>query len=132
VAVRPSSRVAIVDEHDTVADKNLVFYGDALADESVRRDLAQSTHDGVFLNLNERANLALVADAATVKIDEVINLHRSAELNVLRYTLKFGIIHSSPHFRLPRCENGLEAQIGPLVRPPSDPATRLTSFRDLR
>ena len=51
--------VAIVDEHDAVADKDLVFDGHALADEGVALDLAVFADEGVFLDLDKGADLGV-------------------------------------------------------------------------
>jgi len=66
--------VAIVDEHDAVADEYLILDGDALADEGVALDLAISTDGGVFLYLDKGADLGAVANRAAVKVDEFVEL----------------------------------------------------------
>ena len=58
--------VKVVDEHDAVADEDLVLYGHAFADEGVALDLAVPADGGVFLYLDKGADLGAVADGATV------------------------------------------------------------------
>ena len=58
--------VEVVDEHDAVADEDLVLNGHALADEGVALDLAVPADGGVFLDLDKGADLGAVADGATV------------------------------------------------------------------
>jgi hypothetical protein len=53
-----------------VADEHLVFDGHALADEAVRGDLAALADDGVLLDFDERADLRVGPDRASVEIHE--------------------------------------------------------------
>ena len=69
-AGRGAGRKGIVHEHHAVADKHFVLHGDTLANERVRGDLAAAAHDGVLLNLDERANLRPVADSTAIQVDE--------------------------------------------------------------
>ena len=71
-AVGGGTGVEVVDEHDAVADEDLVLDGHALADEGVALDLAVLADSGVFLDLDEGADLGAVTDGAAVKIDEGI------------------------------------------------------------
>ena len=57
-----------------MADEYLVFDGYALADESVALDLAVIADGGVFLYLDEGADLGAVADGAAIEIDEIVKL----------------------------------------------------------
>jgi len=66
--------VTVVDEHDAVADEDLVLDGDTLADEGVALDLAVPADGGVFLDFDKCADLAAVADRAAVKVDKFIEL----------------------------------------------------------
>ena len=66
--------VAVVDEHDTVADEDLVLDGHPLADEGVALDLAVPADDGVFLDFDKGADLGAVANRAAVKVDEFVEL----------------------------------------------------------
>src|SRR5207237_1285299 len=81
------ARVAVVDEEDAMTDADLVLDGDAFADEAVRGDFAASANAGVFLDLDEGADLGVVADGAAVEVDEgsVVDLHPLAKLDVRRY-----------------------------------------------
>ena len=58
--------VAIVDEHDTVADEDLVLDGHPLADEGVALDLAVSADGGVFLDFDEGTDFGAIANRAAV------------------------------------------------------------------
>ena len=58
--------VFVVDEHDTVADKCIVFDGDAFADKGVTLDLAAFADVGVFLDLDKGANTGVIVDGAAV------------------------------------------------------------------
>jgi hypothetical protein len=48
----------------------------------VARDFAVAAHTGALLDLDERPNLAAIADFTTVKVDEVVDGYIAAELNV--------------------------------------------------
>ena len=65
-ALGSGAGVEVVDEHDAVADEDLILDGDALADEGVALDLAVSADGGVFLYLDEGADLGAVANRAAV------------------------------------------------------------------
>src|SRR6059058_1933902 len=69
------ARMAIVDERDTVTDKDVVFQGNAFTDECVTRNLAARADSGVFLDLDKRSNLGLVANLTTIEVDETKNAH---------------------------------------------------------
>jgi len=73
-AVGGGAGVEVIDKHDAVADKDLVLYGHALADEGVALDLAVPADGGVFLDFDEGAYLGAVADGAAVKVDEFVEL----------------------------------------------------------
>jgi hypothetical protein len=60
----------IVDEHHTVPDENFVFDRDAGTNERVTRNLATLSDVRIALNLDERANLRRVSDAASVEVYE--------------------------------------------------------------
>jgi hypothetical protein len=62
--------VPIVDEHHAMADENFVFDRDPGTYERVTRDLAALADMRVALNLDERAQLRRVSDAASVKVYE--------------------------------------------------------------
>src|SRR5207302_7060336 len=62
------ARIAIVDEGDAVPDKDVVFQGHAFTNKRVTRNLAARADFGVFLDLDERSNLGLVANFTTIKV----------------------------------------------------------------
>jgi hypothetical protein len=53
-----------------MANKDIVFDLDALADERVTGDLYVPAYFSVLLNLDECTNFAVVANGATIKIYE--------------------------------------------------------------
>ena len=63
-------------------DEDAVFKRDAGADEGVALDLAARAHDRSGLNLDERPDARLVADAAAVQVREGLDDHPVAELDV--------------------------------------------------
>ena len=85
-AVIRRARIQVVDEHDSMADKNVIFDGDSFTDESVRRNLAPAPNERIFLNLDEGADLGLVAHIATIEIDQISleDLHSVAQENIGR------------------------------------------------
>src|SRR4029453_8331651 len=80
------ARVAIVREHHAVAHENLIVDDHSLADEGVRRYLAAGPDDRFLLDLDERADLRLVADCTSVEIDErgLDDAHTLPEANGIR------------------------------------------------
>jgi hypothetical protein len=52
-----------------MADEHLVLDGDAFAQEGVRRDLAARADTRASLDLDQGADLCLVADGAAIEID---------------------------------------------------------------
>jgi hypothetical protein len=52
----------------------------------VARYFAASSHSGVLLNFDERPNLCLVADCASIEIDELSQLDIFPELHVWGHT----------------------------------------------
>ena len=54
-----------------MADKDSVFDRYAFANEGMARNLAVVPHLCVLLNLHERADLRVVANLATVQVDEL-------------------------------------------------------------
>jgi len=77
-------RIAVVDEHNAVADEDVILDRDAFADESVARDLAAFTDSCILLDLDKRANLRFIADLTTVQVDELGELDVSPKLHVRR------------------------------------------------
>jgi len=63
-------RVAVVDEDGPVPDEDLVLQGHPLAQEGVRGDLAQASHRGVLLDLDEGPDPAVGPDGAPVQVDQ--------------------------------------------------------------
>jgi hypothetical protein len=54
-----------------MSNQHVVLNDDAFADKGVARDLAASANTGIFLDLDECADLRLVPDLAPVQIDEL-------------------------------------------------------------
>ena len=77
-----------------MADKDFIFNLDALADEGVAGDFASAADAGPFLNFDEGADPAFVADFAAVEIYEVVNDDVATELYVRRNYTKL-----SRHYR---------------------------------
>jgi hypothetical protein len=69
-----------------MTNKDMVFNRDAFADERVARDFAPLSNAGVFLDLHKGANLGFIADAASVQVDELSELHVLSELHIRRDT----------------------------------------------
>ena len=61
-----SARIAVVQEHDSVSDEDIVLNDDAFTDKGVTGDLAAFADAGILLDFNERADLCLVPDLASV------------------------------------------------------------------
>src|SRR5262249_38712750 len=76
------SRNAIIDEDHTVSDKNVVLDDNALADEGVAGYLAATANRGVFLYLDKRPDLAVVADCAPVQIDKIRDVGVRADAHI--------------------------------------------------
>jgi hypothetical protein len=70
-AILSCARIQVVDEHDSVADKYIVFDGDPFTNKSVGRNLAALADSRVFLDLDEGPDLGLVAYLAAVEIDQI-------------------------------------------------------------
>ena len=65
-----------------MADKDVVLNNHTFTDESVAGNFAIASHDGPFLDFNERADLCALANLTTIKIDEVVDDDVAAELDV--------------------------------------------------
>jgi hypothetical protein len=63
-------RGAVINKHHAMADKHLIFNSHTLADEAMTRDFAPSPDPGSTLDFDERSDSAVVADFASVKVDE--------------------------------------------------------------
>jgi hypothetical protein len=74
----------IVDEHHAVPDENFVFDHDAGTNERVTRNLAALADVRVALDLDERADLRRVSDAASVKVYERPELYALAQNHIGR------------------------------------------------
>ena len=72
-----------------MADKDVVFNGDAFTDKGVTGNLAAPADAGILLNLNERSNLRFIADLASVEVDELGQFHIAAQLYVWSNTHVF-------------------------------------------
>ena len=77
-------RIGVVDERHAMADEDVVFDVHSFANKSMAGNLAVPADAGVFLNLDERADLCFVADLASIEIDEFRKLHVFAEFHVRR------------------------------------------------
>src|SRR5262249_33316733 len=82
------SGVAVVDEHDAIADEHVIFNSNPFADEGVARDLAATPHKSILLNLHKRADFRFVADLAPVEGHKVVNLDILTQLDVGRNALQ--------------------------------------------
>ena len=65
-----------------MADEDVVVDRHALTDERVARNLAPAADCRVLLDFDECANLRLVADLASVQVDETRQLDVVAQLHV--------------------------------------------------
>ena len=81
---RRRARIGVVDKGHAVADENVVFDRHALADKRVAGNLAAAAHAGIFLDLDERADLGFVADLAAVQVDELGELYAFSQLHIGR------------------------------------------------
>ena len=93
-AVGRRARVEIVDEHDPVADEDLVLDRHALADERVALDLASGADHGVLLDLDEGADPGVVADLASIEVNERVQGDVFAQPDVRRDPDEVGRIRS--------------------------------------
>src|SRR6202022_2213208 len=72
-----------------VPDKNIVFNDYAFADKSMARNFTAPPYLGIFLNFYKRADLSLVANLASIKIDELGEPHVLANFHVRRNGAEF-------------------------------------------
>jgi hypothetical protein len=70
-----------------MSDEDIVLNHHAFADEGMTRDLASLPDTRVFLNFNEGADLGLVADRASIQIDELRQPDVGSKSDVGRNTL---------------------------------------------
>ena len=75
------------DEHHAVPDEHPRPDRDSFADEAVAADLAACADFCALLDFHKRADPALVADLASVKIHKLLEPHTAAQLHVRRDTL---------------------------------------------
>src|SRR5262245_49258925 len=80
------SGVGIVDKGHVVSDKHMVFNYHTFANERMAGNLAPFPDLRVLLNFNKSANLRLITDLATIKIDEPGKLDVLPQPHVLSYT----------------------------------------------
>src|SRR5262249_1775955 len=90
------AREAVVDEHDAVADEDLVLDADAGAEEGVALHLDAASEDDVALDLDERADEGLLADRAAVEVTETGEADVLAQDDVLADTGEGGAHESAP------------------------------------
>src|SRR5271170_3854365 len=107
------TRIRIIDEHNAMADEDVVFNLHTLANEGVTRYLAAPADSGVLLNFNERPYLGFVADFTSVQVDELRELDPLAKLYVRGNTAEFA------HRRI----------ISPLLRIDSSAASSIRTMR---
>ena len=83
-----------------MSDERIIFNGHAFADEGVAGDLHAPPNFRALLNLDERADAALVADLASVEIDEIVDPDVSTQLHVVRDCDAFHIVIRRPSLRI--------------------------------
>ena len=62
--------IGVVDEHDSVANEDVVLDGHSFTDESVAGNLAVASDDSVLLHFNECADLRTVSNFASIEVDK--------------------------------------------------------------
>src|SRR5205085_2622215 len=72
---------------------NLFFQGNPFANERMAADFATRPDPGALLNLHERSDLHLVADFATIKIDEPKSPHSPPHNHIRGYLLESSARH---------------------------------------
>ena len=107
-------RKAIVDKGHIMSDEYLIFDRDSFANERMARDFATTAHASTFLNFDERPNLGVIANFATVEIRECEDLDPLAKLHVRRNALikLVVIVHAGMRVR-----SGVGAGMDPLPSP---------------
>jgi hypothetical protein len=83
---------AIIDKDYSVAHEDVVFDGDAFADEGVAGNLAVSADLGVFLDLDKSADFCVVVDLTAVQINKWRELYVLSQSDVGSYALM--LVHS--------------------------------------
>jgi hypothetical protein len=78
------ARIAVIDEHDSMPNKDIVFDGDAFADKGVAGDLAGFSDSSVLLDLDKCADLCLVSDLTSIEIDELREPYILPQFHVVR------------------------------------------------
>src|SRR5262249_47401046 len=91
--------IAIVDEHHSVADEDVVLDFDAFADERMALHFDPPADLRAALNLDERADPAFIADFAAVEIDELEDLDVAAQPHVVGDRLKLHSLTRLPSWR---------------------------------
>ena len=92
------SRIAIIDKRDSMSDEDLGLDSHAFTNERMTRDLATRADLRAFLDLNERADLRLIANLAAVKIDKRRNSNVPTKPDVWRDSFVVG--HRTTHRRI--------------------------------
>src|SRR5258708_6483738 len=88
----------VVDEGHAVAYENIILNGHSFADKSMAADFAMFADLGVLLDLHKRAYLRLIADLATIEIDEFGELYVFSQLHIGSDALM--LVHSRMIFPL--------------------------------
>lgn len=71
LSISRGTRIQVIDEHDAVSQKYVVFNGHSLTDEGMRRDLAATADKGVLLHFHKRPDLRFITYDAPVEIDQI-------------------------------------------------------------
>jgi hypothetical protein len=72
-----------------VTNKHVIFDPDTFTDKRMARDLHVFTNNRILLNLDECADLAVVANRAAVKVDESEDAYVFTETHVRSDPAKF-------------------------------------------
>ena len=97
-----TARKFVVDEGDVVTDENIVLDLHTFANESVAGDLYVSPYRGILLNLDERPDLAVVADRTAVQVHEGEKAHVLPEPHVGCDAAEVGVRHLETDRRVAR------------------------------
>src|SRR3989441_7351361 len=74
--------IRVVNEDYAVAQENIVFNGHPFTDEGMAGNFAIPADLGAFLNLDKSAYLGVVANFATIEIDEFRELYVFSQLHI--------------------------------------------------
>jgi len=99
----PGHDMAVVDEHHAVADEDAVFDHNSRADEAVTGYFAALADARLLLNFDERADASIVANLASIEIDEWREPDILAELDIVgdadicrKRGGELGTVHAKP------------------------------------